>query len=208
MVFRISTCYLFSPLLGSVSRWPRRYRYHCRAGPDMNFSYGELEQLFDRQRHVLLRRLTALVRSREQAADLVQEAFTRLLNLVRKQEVTYPEAFLYRTAINLAIDYLRGRSRRMNSLSDDATYEDVLMVAALTPAPDRELSAKQQLRIVSRAITELPERTREAFLLHRVNGYSYPKIAAQLGISESAVEKLISRAIKHCSDSLELPDLE
>ena len=174
----------------------------------MNFSYSELEQLFDEQRHVLLRRLTSLVRSKEQAADLVQEAFTRLCNLVRKQEVAYPEAFLYRTATNLAIDHLRGRSRRMSSLSDDSTYEDVLKVAALTPAPDRELSAKQQLRIVSRAITELPERTREAFLLHRVNGYSYPEIAAQLRISESAVEKLISRAIKHCSDSLELPDLE
>lgn len=47
------------------------------------------------------------------------------------------------------------------------------------------------------ALDALPERTRSIFLLHRIDGYSYPEIADQLGVSRKAVEKHMTRAIKH-----------
>ncbi|SLM48596.1 putative RNA polymerase sigma factor FecI (Sigma-19) [Nitrospira japonica] len=174
----------------------------------MILTVGEIERLFDEQRHLLTRHLTRLVSSRELATDLVQEAFARLLGMVGKQQVAYPRSLLYRTAINLAIDHLRTRKTETHSLADASMLEAALEVASPTPAADRALSAKQQLQIVASAIDQLPPRTRQAFLLHRVHGYSYAQIATQLGISESAVEKLITRALKQCWHAVNLLDLD
>ncbi|BCA53923.1 putative RNA polymerase sigma factor FecI [Nitrospira sp. KM1] len=172
----------------------------------MNLTYSDIERLFDEQRHVLTLHVTRLVRSKELATDLVQEAFTRILGIAGKENVIYPRSLLYRTAINLAIDHLRSRKTPTCSLSEPVTEDAALNVASLIPTPDRELSAKQQLQQVQAVIDQLPPRCRHAFLLHRVEGYSYVQIARELGISKSAVEKLITRALKQCWNSLDLLD--
>ena len=59
------------------------------------------------------------------------------------------------------------------------------------------IAARERLRIVEQAIDELPPRTREVFVLHRIEGMKYSEIARALDISVSAVEKNMARALAH-----------
>jgi len=77
-----------------------------------------------------------------------------------------------------------------------------MAVPCQAPSPERELLGKQRLRIFLQVIEELPPRSREAFVLCRVYGYSYQEIAARLNISESGVEKLLLRALDRSCEAL------
>lgn len=168
----------------------------------MTLSSAQIEDLFHRHRDELTRRLVAMVNSRDTAADLVQEAYLRLLGLVNQQTVEHPRALLHRIAANLAIDHLRKEKTR---LSDVGGLDDFTDVSSQAPSPERELIGKQRFRGFLRSIENLPPRTREAFLLCRVYGYSYREIAVRMKISESGVEKLLMRALEYCCDALNPP---
>lgn len=81
-----------------------------------------------------------------------------------------------------------------------------MAVPCHAPPPERELLGKQRFRLFLQAIEHLSSRTREAFLLCRVYGYSYQEIAMRMNISESGVEKLLMRALDRSCQSLEAID--
>lgn len=152
----------------------------------------QMEDLFHRYRDELTRRLAVMVNSRETAADLMQETYVKLMGLVNTKAVEHPRALLHRIATNLAIDYLRKQKSPFHAVDSlDAAME----VPCGSPCPERTLLGKERLQLSLRAIDKLPPRTREAFLLYRVYGYSYREIAARMAISESGVEKLLMRAL-------------
>lgn len=161
----------------------------------MHLTCQDIEHLFHEHRHEVTRCLYRIVRCEQAAADLTQETYMRLVNLAQTTSVLYPRALLFRTATNLAIDYLRkGKAERQTGDVLDAAVD----VPSAAPSAERAVFDKQRLAIFLRAIESLPPRSREAFLLHRVQDCSYRDIAARLEISESAVEKLIMRALLHC----------
>jgi len=172
----------------------------------MTLSYAQIEDLFHRHRDELTRRLITMVNSRDTAADLVQETYLRLLGLVNQQAVEHPRALLHRIAANLAIDHLRkDHSRPPHADSLDAAME----VPCAMPSQERVLLGKERLQVFLHAIDSLPPRTKEAFLLYKVYGYTYREIAARMRISESGVEKLLMRALEQsCAmlDSLTLAE--
>ncbi|CAI4030301.1 hypothetical protein DNFV4_00729 [Nitrospira tepida] len=166
----------------------------------MSLTSQDIERLFHECRQQLIRSLYRIVRCEDAAADLAQETYLRLVSLAPTTSVAYPRALLFRTAANLAIDYLRqGQARRRTGEALEAAAD----VPSAAPPADRALFDKQRLRIFLDAIDSLPPRSREAFLLHRVHDCSYRAIAAKLGVSESAVEKLIMRALLHCRRALQ-----
>lgn len=73
--------------------------------------------------------------------------------------------------------------------------EEILSrIADAKPLQDEVLIARKRLESVRAAIDALPPRTREVFLMHRLEGAKYREIAIALGMSQSAVEKHIARA--------------
>lgn len=160
----------------------------------------QIEDLFHRYRDELTRRLAAMVNSRDTAADLMQETYLRLLGLVNTRAVDHPRALLHRIATNLAIDYLRKDISRPQ-VAD--SLDGVIDVPCGTPSPERAVMGKERLRIFLKGIEALPPRTREAFLLYRVYGYSYREISVRMNISESGVEKLLMRALDQASAILD-----
>jgi RNA polymerase sigma-70 factor (ECF subfamily) len=70
------------------------------------------------------------------------------------------------------------------------------------PAPkaDEVVEAKELLSRVVSGINHLPERTREIFLMHRIDKLEYSEIAQRLGISESAIEKQMAKAMVALAD--------
>jgi RNA polymerase sigma-70 factor (ECF subfamily) len=171
----------------------------------MNLRCQDIEHLFHEHRFELTRCLYRIVRCEQAAADLTQEAYLRLVNMAPTTSVTFPRALLFRTATNLAIDYLRKeKPNRQTGENVDLAMD----VPSAAPSAERALFDKQRFRIFLRAIDSLSPRSREAFLLHRVQDCSYREIAIRLSISESAVEKLIMRALLHCRTTLQAHDAD
>jgi RNA polymerase sigma-70 factor (ECF subfamily) len=139
-------------------------------------------------------KLRKLLRSRgrtvEDTDDLIQEAFLRLQLYCRDNPVEQTEAFLVRTALNLSVDDRRLAHNRLSV----ATPLEKLQLIDTRPAPDEVLAAQQRLQRVKQALENLSPRSREVFLLHRAEGYSYGQIGKSLGISVSTVEKHMAKA--------------
>lgn len=171
------------------------------SGTSLTLTYEQIAALFHQYREELTRRLVGMVRSHETAADLVQDTYVRLLRLGGQQAVEQPRALLHRIAANLAIDHLRKEKHPVHAADG---LDAAMAVPSQVPSPERALLGKQRFRIVLQAIERLPSRTREAFLLCRVYGYSYQEIATRMNISESAVEKLLMRALDRSCEALEV----
>jgi RNA polymerase sigma factor (sigma-70 family) len=152
-----------------------------------------LRGMSSRYRHPLIAYFQRRVRSREEAEDLTQEVFLRLSRRLDVEQVDNPEAFLFRTAVNL----LRDRSRRGKTAAshlDEMAYRGA---AVEELSPERVVEGRQSLASVLRALDELDERTRDAFILHRLEGMRHAEIAALYGVSVSSVEKYIIKALAH-----------
>ncbi len=151
----------------------------------------EIERIYRDHGPALLRFL-ARTASPETAQDLCQQVFSRLAGRVSSDTIVKPLAYLKRAGRNLIADG-RAQASRMVPQFELATTLDE------PAAPDHlaALEARDMLRRIEVALTRLKPRTREIFLAHRLDGYSYAEIAARTGLSVKAVEKHMSRAIAH-----------
>jgi RNA polymerase sigma factor (sigma-70 family) len=116
------------------------------------------------------------------------------LRLVRRtdlERIDNPEAFLFRIAVNL----LRDRSRR--GKTREARFADVTepVDGVEDLSPERVFDARQHLELVLEVLAQLDERTRDAFILHRLEGMKHAQIAELYGVSVSSVEKYIIKAL-------------
>jgi RNA polymerase sigma-70 factor (ECF subfamily) len=139
----------------------------------------------------LLRRVARRI-GHADAEDLLHSAFVRLEAYRAEHVVQDPAAFMVRTAVNIAID-----KRRHDSFIADQPV-DAACVELIDPAPLQDEVNQQRIRLqrVQEGLDRLAPRTREIFLMHRIEGLRYREIAAQLGISQSSVEKHIARAAR------------
>ncbi|MBV8686393.1 MAG: sigma-70 family RNA polymerase sigma factor [Alphaproteobacteria bacterium] len=147
-----------------------------------------------------LRRFLAARRvAPDEAEDLLQELYVKL-SLKATGPVLDARAYLYRTLDNMIVDRRRADLRR-------GAREEAWAGADLTdgsvadePTPERIVSARRQLGAVEKALSALPERTLLVFRRFRLDGATQRDIAAELGISISAVEKHLQRAYKVVAD--------
>jgi len=157
-----------------------------------------IAELFREHNESLIRFLTARMRSRQEAREVAQEAYVRLLNLDRPGAVSFMRAFLFKTAANLAVDRLRSRDRR-ERLRDIALFEEFRE----TPTPERAAAGTQGVEIVERLLAELPPKCRRAFLLNRIQGLEPAEIAEQMGVAERTIRHYILRAFLYCRAGLD-----
>jgi RNA polymerase sigma factor (sigma-70 family) len=143
----------------------------------------------------LINFLRQRLRTPEDANDVAQEAYIRMMQYQNSTAIRSPSSMLFRIAINVANDL--GRSEQVRRVSDQCSL-DALELVSDTPSPEREISAQQELALLRAAIQDLPPKCRQAFLLSRVQRMTYPEIAAHCGISVKMVEKHISRALAVC----------
>ncbi len=137
--------------------------------------------------------------SDDESEDLVQEAFLKFENYRQTHEVREPEAFIVRAALNLAVD--SGRRKKRSPFSPRALEDFAL--ADSSPGPDEVLQGRDRLRRLREGLEALKPRTRDMLLAQRLEGLSYAEIAAREGVSVSAVEKQIARAVLFLMDWME-----
>jgi RNA polymerase sigma-70 factor (ECF subfamily) len=140
----------------------------------------------------LRNQLTRRGRAREDAEDLIQEGIVRVYEYqARGGEVREPEAVLVRTVFRLAQNQLRDSRCHLYS---KRVLEDLAIVDPRA-RPEHQADIQQRLERVMRVLETVPARSREVFLLHRLAGAGHEEIATRLGISVSAVEKHVARAV-------------
>ncbi|HEV2561800.1 MAG TPA: RNA polymerase sigma factor [Rhizomicrobium sp.] len=138
-------------------------------------------------------------RNKSDIADLRQDIYVRIFETARREIPARPRHFVFTVARNLLID----RVRREHIIPFDAVADvDALGFAMETPAPDRAVIARDELRRLRAALDRLPPRPREAVVLRRIEGLTGRQIAIHMGISEAAVSKLIDNGIRALADIL------
>lgn len=164
-----------------------------------------LSLLYQKHRQELIRHLCKIVRCEHTAEDLMQETMLRIAGLNIEERLEQPRAFLYRTATNLALDYLRRQKTRAHADLTDTLNESL---PSEWPSVEQEVFDQQRFDLFMQALDSLPPRCRQVFVLHRLHHFSYSEIADCLDISQSAVEKNIIRALTKCHAYLNKQDAE
>lgn len=154
-----------------------------------------------------------IVGCRARAEDVVQDAFLRYsareappasADMVTWQPIAHPVSYLYRIVRNLALDWVR-RSATLGDTADDAV---LARLPAPTATPEQTALDRDRLRLLAEALAELPERTRIAFDMHRIEGCSLQEVADRLGVSVVRAHQLVKDALRHAALRLEAGDLE
>jgi RNA polymerase sigma factor (sigma-70 family) len=122
--------------------------------------------------------------------DIIQETYTRLISAESVSHVLDAKSYAFQTAGSVVIDHLR----RMKVVSISSVPDfDYLEVACDEPSPERQVIDRDELHRLALAIAALPAKVREVFTLRRVYGLSQREVAEKMSISESTVEKHMSR---------------
>lgn len=152
----------------------------------------DLAAIVDTYSTLLFRVANSVLRNAEEAEDVVQEVFVRVVQHQRSlPEVRDLRVWLVRIGWNLALDHRRRiRPEQME------TFQAAAIVDGASPA-DEALGDTQRLGAVMNAIERLPKAERQALLLSALEELNTAEIARIMSKSESAVRALLFRARTH-----------
>lgn len=161
---------------------------------------GQEAVAFDVTRHfAALRRFFARRAHAADVDDLMQDVALRMETRRADGPIQNVEGYLFQVAHSVLTDRARRDATRCrsrhNSLEEIHHPVEVL-------SPLRVLEGREQVQRLVAALDTLPARARQAFVLHRFEDMSYSAIARQMGVSVSAVEKHIARAVRQLAEAI------
>jgi RNA polymerase sigma-70 factor (ECF subfamily) len=137
---------------------------------------------------------------RQEAEDVVQDAYLHLLQKERFETLDHPRAFLFRIASNLSVDALRKiRTRSRHAECEFALRETGWGVID----PESAAGDAAEVRHLEASLNELPPVCRQAFVLSRIEGFTHSEIAERFKISVRTVDRHLLKATTHLRRRLE-----
>jgi len=137
--------------------------------------------------------------------DIIQECYAKLAGLPSDSQITHPKAYLYQIAKSLISEHIRHSAVIPIEALVEASQVPILQEDF---TPERIISGRQELERLYRAISSLPSTCRTVFVMRKFQDMPQKAIAAELRISENAVEKRMTRAIRQIVDYLQLGELD
>lgn len=133
--------------------------------------------------------------------DIVQETYVRVCQRNPGKALESPEAYMSVTARNLALNHIKRAENRL-AVSEEKSEAalNVLSDSAAEPFI-RAVTGEEFVRFCE-SVRFLPAQCRKVFVLRKVHGYSQREIAKKLNLSESTVEKHISKGMKLCTEAM------
>jgi len=132
------------------------------------------------------------VRSRPDALDIVQEAYCRIFRLGDLQQVNHLRGYLFKTAKNIATDWVRQRIVREAYVQDEP-----LRGNREAASPEEIWLAREELEALEKNVEDLPPKCRYALIMVRLEGASYEEVAEKLGIKTHSARRLVERAMEY-----------
>lgn len=147
--------------------------------------------LYDRYSRRIASKLIRILKSKELSQDILQDVFAKVWDVRGSID---PEqsfsAYLYKIAVNLSSNTFRKSLRetfmRTQIARSEESYSHI----------EEAIAIKDQQEILNKALSKLPRKQREVYVLHKIEGLSHKEISEQLGITLSAVNQHIHRASK------------
>lgn len=133
----------------------------------------------------------------DNAADVAQDTFVRLLGQRKTPDLSEPRALLTHIAKALMIDHWRRQEV-------ERAYLDAIahLPEPVAPAPETRLLILEALFRIEAMLRGMPAKTREIFLLSQLDGLTYPQIAEQLGMSLITVKRHMRTGFIACMAAL------
>ncbi|WIO75093.1 sigma-70 family RNA polymerase sigma factor [Porticoccaceae bacterium LTM1] len=164
-----------------------------------------LRRLYDQYETSVRRFLYARSVNFDEVDDITQDVFVRLARMPDLMEKIDPDedrcrSYLFSIAHNIVVDRERHKAikRRHKESGKLGNPADVYEIS-----PEIVISSQQDLKLLEKAVVELPEKWRTAFLLSRFKYLPQKEIAKKMSVTTRAVEKYISAAIKQLRKCLE-----
>lgn len=156
---------------------------------------------------ILRFRLAALLKEPADIDDVIQDAYLRVLEYSDDApRVENPAAFLHRVARNLAIDHIRWRQRTAricaSANESDEIHAEMHQVSSQQQQADEIVHQDQCLSAVLAAVSELPPKCKQSYLMSQLEERTYREISDKVGLSVSMIEKYVLRARRHIASRL------
>jgi len=122
------------------------------------------------------------------ADDIVQEVFLKIWTNRKEVKDDTVKSLLYTIASNIIKNHFKHQKVVFNFQKNDQPNE-------LSDETDSNIRQEELNRKLQDALAEIPEKSREVFLMNRIEGLTYADIADRLGLSVKAIEKRMSEAL-------------
>ncbi len=158
------------------------------------------DQIYDHYSHKLFSFIFRILKDEAEAEDIVQEVFVKIWES-REKLVDYKllNSYIFTIAYNNSIDLIRKRINNSKYL-EHLKYSSIFQISTTTTSDVEFNELNDQ---VNNLISNLPERQKQVYLLHREEGLTYPEIAKKLGISKNTVENHMGKALKYLHQNLD-----
>jgi len=168
--------------------------FRLRAGDHEAF-----ELLYLQYSKSLYWRLRRMVKSLEEADELLQDLFVKVWE--KREEIIIQqsfEAYLYRIAQRMAVDYFRKLERQSRM-----QHHVQLSIPETTESVEEYILARETQQLLDDAVAQLPEQRRRAFTLCKIEGKSHQEAAEIMNISPNTVHNHLVKAISSVKEYLE-----
>jgi RNA polymerase sigma factor (sigma-70 family) len=163
-----------------------------------------LDDLCRRFRPALIAYFLRRVSNPAEAEDLAHDVFLRLAG-VPLEQLRSADAYIFEVAANLLRDRARRRKVRDHYAATQVAAADAVELETQVFDPERVETARRSLAALVARLMELPQRTREIFILYRIENVARRNIAQAYDLSISTVEKEVARATAYLMLSRESP---
>jgi RNA polymerase sigma-70 factor (ECF subfamily) len=153
-------------------------------------AFNDIVRLYQDQLFALIVRM---VPDRDQAADVVQEAFFSAYKHLDSFRGGSVKSWLNRIAVNAAMDTQRARKRRPSQPYPEFEDESWQPPAGEDADPERTALSSERTRALRQALSAITDDQRAAIVLYDVEGYDYLEIAEMTGVSLGTVKSRIHR---------------
>jgi RNA polymerase sigma-70 factor (ECF subfamily) len=182
------------------------------AHTDMPGGDAQLVSLYSRWRVPVMRMLRRYFGSPAEIEDAAQEVFVRMAAVGKALAPHEEQPYLRQTLRSVAAQaWHKGPGAHGVQLVAFAECEDEVHAPPLSAAGTADgawAEHRQRLERLQQAVNELPQRQREAFLLHRVEGHTVQETADRMGISLRMAVKHLARAVAYCETRVQFASAE
>ncbi len=162
-------------------------------------SLNEVARHYEAHRGEILAFLRSRLSAPEQAEDLLQQVFLRLMQRADWSELQNPEAYLRTAARHVLADFYRGRNARDQGVVLE--FQE-FRHADETWTPGGTLQSGEFFDRLASVLDSLSPKVQKAFVLSRVYGYTYSEIGRALSISPRTVEKHVAKGLARCFERM------